>query len=362
MLVLKQAPTQIITKNFCFSSLLAEPQTACISWNRHESAGPLFSKGLLYIGGSDGQLHVLQANSKQTQKHILLPGELKAKPTLSGSSLLVGTDQGNLVSLNAQTLEQNWLQKLDAELTNPIIVSDNRVYALSGLSTLYALDLSSGDMIWEQKRPLAAGLGLKTQSNPLILKDKLVIGNASGKLEFRSLTDGNLLFDVNLADPKKAFPNVATDPILVAPKQIAAAAFNLGVAVLDSHTGVISWTLPLPNITRLLATKSLLIAAGPQKITAIDLSTHKITWEFAYTKGSPNHLVAQNNLLYFGSDQDALYVLDLKTGKPLQTLGSGLGFAADFDFSSDNTLWALSTAGYLYEYGRKDNPSCCGFN
>src|SRR3989338_509692 len=80
MLVLKQAPTQIITKNFCFSSLLAEPQTACISWNRHESAGPLFSKGLLYIGGSDGQLHVLQANSKQTQKHILLPGELKTKP------------------------------------------------------------------------------------------------------------------------------------------------------------------------------------------------------------------------------------------------------------------------------------------
>ena len=170
MLVLKQAPVPIILKKFCFSSLLAEPETGCISWNRHESAGPLFSDGLIYVGGSDAQLHVILASNKQTQKRVSLPAALHAKPTIQGSQLLLGTNQGHVVSLNTKTWKQNWLQKLDAELLNPILVSRQRVYALSGLSTLYALDSHSGQIIWKQKRFLETGLGLQAQSNPLILE------------------------------------------------------------------------------------------------------------------------------------------------------------------------------------------------
>lgn len=363
MLVLNRVPKQIVVKNFCLSSLLAEPETGCMSWNRYESAGPLFSNGVLYIGGSDGYLHMVSADTQQIQKRILLPGNLKTKPTLSHQNLLLGTDQGHLISFDTQTWEQNWIQKLDAELPNPVLVSEQRVYVLSGLSTLYALDLNSGEIIWEQKRFLNVGLGLKSQSNPLILGDKLVIGNPSGKIDFLRLSDGALLFDVNIADPKKPFPNVATDPVQINQNSIAAASFNQSLAVLDSATGVILWTLPLMNITRLLVVGDLLIAAAPKEITGIDINTHKIVWRFAYTKGSPNRLMAQGGLLYFGSDLDALYVLDVQTGKPLQILGSaGYGFAGDFDFSAQHTLFALSTAGYLYHYGRKNNSSCCGFN
>jgi outer membrane protein assembly factor BamB len=172
-----------------------------------------------------------------------------------------------------------------------------------------------------------------------------------------------LLFDVALGDTKKPFPNIATDPILVGKDKIAASGFNQGLAILDANTGIILWNIPnLPNITRLVSNNQLLVAAGPKELNAIDLNTQKTVWKFFYTKGSPNQLLIKNGLLYFGSDQDALYVLNLKTGKPLQILGSGLGFAADFDFSSDHTLFALSTAGYLYQYGRKNNSSCCGIN
>lgn len=362
MLVLKQAPSQVVIKKFCLSSILAEPETGCISWNRYENAGPLLSGDLIYVGGSDGYLHVISVPTKQTQKRILLPGNLRTKPTLIGTTLLLGTNQGYLLSFNTQTWEQNWSQKLDSELPNPVLVSNNRIYALSGLSTLYALDLNSGDLIWEQKRPLNPGLGLKSQSNPLILGDKLVTGNPSGKVDFMRLSDGTLLFDVNIGDTKKQFPDVTTDPVPLGPDKIAVASYNQGLAVLDSNTGVILWTLPILNITQLVVTDSLLIAAGPKEVVAIDLATQKTTWKFTYTKGIPNRLIAQNSSLYFGSDQDALYVLDLKTGRPMQILGSGLGFAADFDFSTDHTLFAFSTAGYLYEYGRKNNSSCCGFN
>ncbi len=360
--MLKKAPTKIIAPNYCLSSLFSEPEIGCISWNRYENAGPVTHQGHIYIGGTDGKLHVISQDTGLTQKRIALPGKLRSQPTLAGDSLLLGTDQGYVVSLNTHTWEQNWQQKLDAELPNPLLVSGDQVYLVSGLATLYALHLDTGDISWEQKRPFSAGLGLKALSNPLMMGDKLVVGNPSGKLEFRRLSDGDLLFDVAVGDPKKSFPNVATDATLLPNHQIAVAGFNQGLAILEASTGEISWTLALPNITRLIATDKLLIAAGPKELTAIDLNTQKITWRFSYLKGTPNRLIAKNSLLYFGSDQDALYVLDIHTGRPHQILGSGLGFAGDFDFSSEHTLFALSTAGYLYQYGRKNNSSCCGFN
>lgn len=362
LLALKTAPSPVIVKNYCLSSFFSEPETGCISWNRYETAGPLLNQDQIYIGGSDGRLHVVSLKTGLTQKRITLPGKLKSQPTLFGKMLLLGTDQGYLISLNTETWKQNWQQKLDAELPNPVLVSNEQIFVLSGLATLYSLDVHTGDILWEQKRPMSVGLGLKTQSNPLILGDKLVVGNPSGKLDFMRLSDGFLLFDVLIGDAKKSFPNIATDPVLVGQNKIAVAGFNQGLAILDSVTGVIVWTLALPNITRLVTADNLLIAAGPKELTAVDISTQKIAWRFKYTKGAPNRLITKNGLLYFGSDQDALYVLELKTGKPLQVLGSGLGFAGDFDFSSDHTLYALSTAGYLYQYGRKNNSSCCGFN
>lgn len=362
LLALKSAPSPVIVKNYCLSSLFSEPETGCLGWNRYESASPLLNQTEIYVGGSDARLHVLSAATGLVQKRITLPGKLKSKPTLAGNALLVGTDQGHLLSFNTQTWEQNWQQKLDSELPGSILVSGNQVYVVTGLATLYALDLQTGDILWDQRRPLSAGLGLKTLPNPLILGDKLVIGNPSGKLDFIRLSDGVLLFDVAIGDSKKPFPNIATDPILIDQNKIAVASFNQGLAVLDTM-GVILWTVPnLPNVTQLLIDGQLLIAAGPKQVTAIDINSRETTWRFAYTKGSPNKLIAKNGFLYFGSDQDALYVLNLKTGKPLQILGSALGFAGDFDFSSDDTLFALSTAGYLYQYGRKTNPSCCGFN
>jgi outer membrane protein assembly factor BamB len=349
-------------KNYCLSSFFSEPETGCISWNRYESAGPLLNENEIYIGGSDNKLHILSASTGLIQKRISLPGKLKSKPTLIGNTLLLGTDQGYLISFNTETWEPNWQQKLDAELPNSVLIAGDQVYVVSGLATLYALDLKTGDIIWEQTRPLSVGLGLKTLSNPLILNDQLIIGNPSGKLDFIRLADGELLFDIQIGDAKKPFPNVATDPILLDNDQIAVAGFNQGLAVLDTQ-GVILWTVPhLSNVTQLAFDGQLLIAAAPGQVTAIHLQTQKKAWSFKYTKGSPNKLIVKNGYVYFGSDQDALYVLDLKTGKPLQILGSGLGFAADFDFSSDDALFALSTAGYLYHYGRKTNPSCCGFN
>lgn len=362
-LVLKQSPKSVIRANYCLSSLISEPETGCISWNRNETAGPLYDseQGKVYVGGSDQQLHVLSDVSLKKIKTLSLPGKLNSQAILASNSLLLGTNQGHVLSLNRDTLEQSWQQKLDAEIPNSLVYSNDRLYAVTGLGTLVALESDSGNVVWEQKRPLGSNLGLNAFSNPLILENKIVIGNASGKVEFFRTDDGVLLFDINIADNKKSFPNVATTPVLINNNLIAAASFNQGIAVFD-NTGVISWTLALPGVTQLLAADSLLIAAGPKQVTAIDISTHQIKWRFSFLKGSPNKLISKNGLLYSASDRDGLYVLDLKTGKPQQILGSGLGFAGNFDFSSDSTLFAFSTAGYLYAYGRKNNSSCCGFN
>ncbi|MES2504118.1 MAG: PQQ-binding-like beta-propeller repeat protein [Myxococcota bacterium] len=355
ILALEQAPKQIVAKNYCVSSLFAEPDTGCISWNRHETAGPLLDekRQVLYIGGSDGYLHIVSPISGKVLKRIALPGSLLTTPTLLEDILLVGTNQGSVIKFDIDTWNPVWQQKLGSELTNPIVTNGNKAYVVSGVGTLHALDLETGELLWE-KRHTANTLGLSMKSNPLIAGDKLVLGSDSGKLEFLDLASGAALFSLNLGDTKKPYPGIVADPVAIGSNQIAVASFNQGVFALDATTGAIRWSVPhLPNITRLALSDKSLIAAGPRYVYAIDLASQKILWKFDFKKGSPNRLIVKNGAVYLGSDSAALYVLNAASGRPLSNLGSGLGFAADFDFSSDATLFAVSTAGYLYKYGRK---------
>ena len=54
----------------------------------------------------------------------------------------------------------------------------------------------------------------------------------------------------------------------------------------------------------------------------------------------------QGGRVHVASDRSSLFVLDLFSGRPLQYVGSGLGFAADLELHQD-MLFAMTSAGDL---------------
>ena len=357
-LLLQSAPQKIVSKSFCPASLFSEPDTGCISWNRYEKAGPLVDskRNTIYVGGSDSNLHLISLKTGKIIKQFKLPGSLQSKPAQFEDSLIFGTNQGYLLRWDLNKKATQWERKLDTEITTEVVISPPHLFVVTGAGTLHALDLYSGSTIWEHRDPISQ-MGISKKSNPLVFKDKVIFGTSSGKLQYLQKSDGKLLFKVSLSDTAKPFPEIVTDPIMISDHEIAASSFNRGISILEADSGTILWSIDMPNISRLATDNKYLFAGSTQMLSAIDLKTQQIAWTFSFKQGAPNRLIVRDQKIYFGSDQDALFVLDAQSGKPLQTLGTlGEGFAADFDFSEEGALFALSTKGYLYRYGQKKNP------
>ncbi|MBH1989287.1 MAG: PQQ-like beta-propeller repeat protein [Myxococcaceae bacterium] len=352
-LSLKGLPVPIVQNNYCLSSLFSEPESGCTPWNRLEKGAPIFDAktNRVLVGGSDRSFYALDASLLMKQHQISLPSPASKQPLLQNGSIWIGTTQGEILKLNASNFETQWQSQLDAELGGALVADSDHLYALSGLATLCAFDLNTGDEIWSQKRSFSTGLSLKALSSPILLGDHLVVGSPSGKLEFYHRTDGLLAFDVQLGDPQKAFSDVATTPLALPDGNLAAAAFNRGISIV-SPQGVILSNYEILEITHLAYANGILVAAGPKKVWGLDLSAQKIRWSFRFKKGNPTSVVIRDHSVFFASDQGALFVNHLRTGKPLQNIGSSYGYSSAFDFGSNGTLYTLSNAGYLFAYGR----------
>ncbi len=348
----------VITNGACLSSVLGDPKQAdnCLAWTRHETASPLFdaARNVIYIGGSDGLLHVISARDGSLKKKIRLPeGNLHAKPVLSENHLFFGTSAGDIIKMDVDTGLVSWKLKVDAEVENQIVLHGSTLFFVTGLSTIYAVDAHTGTIQWNQKRPLPSHIFIGTQSNPLLISLKennekliLVCGHASGRVDFYEATTGKPIFNVMVGDLAFEFPDVVATPVFDH-SSIIVASFNRGVISLDPKTGEIRWRLTSTEKTKLAMAEGLIFAAGNKSVVAINAQDGKPVWRFTFDKGAPTDMTVKNGFLYFGSDHNALYVLRAKTGRPMQYIGSVQGFAGEFDFSS-NQLFAMSTAGYLY--------------
>mgnify|MGYP001204370359 FL=1 len=69
-------------------------------------------------------------------------------------------------------------------------------------------------------------------------------------------------------------------------------------------------------------------------------------WRTTFKKGVPGRLKIQGGRIHFPIDLDRVQILSLKTGQPLQAVGSGLGVSADIDLNND-LLFYLSNSGHL---------------
>ncbi len=360
VLVLQQAPVQVVRRDYCPGSMCSEPDSGCKSWNPYETAGPLFDaeRDVVYVGGADGFLHVISSKSRKLEQNYALPGNLVSTPVLRQNYLYFGTDQGYLVCFDLAEKQIKWEHKIGAEVLSSPVFDSSFGYVVTVSAVLNAFAPETGEVVWQKTSSLSK-LPLGKPSTPFVAGDKLIWGTGFGQLEFLSLSDGSKLFDVSLGDSKRPFPEIISPPVSLAGGKIAVAAFNQGIFVLDPKGGVIEWSLQsVTQATQLASRDNILVAAGPGFVVGIDLLARQRMWGFKFQKGSPNQLTIREGRVYLGSDLNGLYVLNLQTGEPLQILGvRGGGFAANFDFSSETTLFALSTRGYLYSYGRTQTSS-----
>ncbi len=346
---------QVVQGYPCFLSAFLPPSDNehCISWTRRETAGPAFhpETGVVVVGGSDKMLHALDAHDGSLMWRVPTPGAVVSQPTLFDDGVFFGTDDGHVVRADVTSGRTRWDVVVDAEVDEPPVIDDDLVLVVTGADTLYALQRKTGEAAWSYKHPLPQGITLRGQSKPLVTvvptsdgpKRRVFVGHASGRLTILDRDTGTVVDELNISGDAP-FGDLDADPF-VQNGHLVVASNTRGVLALDLQSGAELWRQPETGIVRLArGGNHMIVAAGAKKVLGLDARSGAIRWRFTFDRGAPTRIVVKGGRAHVGSDRGSLYILDLFSGRPLQYVGSGVGFAAD-PFLWNDMLFATTTAG-----------------
>lgn len=133
-----------------FPAMRTEPK---IKWRKQFNASltfgtPLVADGVIYTGGSDGEIYALNA---QTGDLLWSGGDFEATETATAISgdVLIGGGQNNTVkALNRSNGDVLWTFHAGTFVFAPPVIVDDVVY-IATYEKLYALSLDTGKQIWD---------------------------------------------------------------------------------------------------------------------------------------------------------------------------------------------------------------------
>lgn len=115
--------------------------------------------------------------------------------------IVIGTIQGNAISLNAKTGSTNWIERLSSEVLAVSPSQNNRVAFRTVDGKFHGLALSTGELVWQrsQRPPSLTHLGA---SVPVIVEDNVISGFDNGKIIAYNMISGQPQWEVTLALPR----------------------------------------------------------------------------------------------------------------------------------------------------------------
>jgi len=165
---------------------------------------PAVSGGSVYIGFfnafsiTESKLYSLNADTGSKEgEPIDNAAPLVSSPTVDSGSIYVGSNDGNLYSVDANTGSNRWRFSTSQEVQTSPLVDGDTVYAGSRNGNLYAVDASDGNERWSFGTGAAIG-----QSSPVAASGTVYVGSEDGNLyaveqssgneEWRFSTDGSI--------------------------------------------------------------------------------------------------------------------------------------------------------------------------
>ena len=169
----------------------------------HPATAPISAGGLIFVGGEDGQLRAIDADTGDLRWQFYTPSPIKAPPTISDGRAFVGSGDGYVYALEAATGRQLWRFRAAPierrvmiygslnstwPVNSGIVVQDGTAYFAAGIidydgTYVYALDAKSGKIKWQNNSSghLNAELrkGVSAQGNMVVMDEHLLLAGGN---------------------------------------------------------------------------------------------------------------------------------------------------------------------------------------
>ena len=164
---------------------------------------PLIYKDYLFSGHNDGFMTAYDIKNGREVWRTQDNGGYHAAPVIFDDYLIYGTVQGRVYARHYKTGELKYAVDLDNAVETQGTVHNGRIFFQTRNHKIFALDVSTGKILWGHKRSVPFLTTLQRASRPVVYRNKLYVGFADGYVVSFGIEDGVLLWEQKIAAGNK---------------------------------------------------------------------------------------------------------------------------------------------------------------
>lgn len=272
--------------------------------------------------------------------------------------VFVPTEGGVLHALRASTGKLLWRAEVQGALSQPVVLADDAVYAVTDSDVVVAFERTGGEALWRYRRDTPEAFFVSQHAGLLLHGRRLLAAFTEGVVVSLDPADGSVEWERDTTldleagpDGPPRFADVDTTPLLVE-GVLYVASFAGGLYALELESGsVLHRDREMTGVTAIAEATSrvLILSSGDRGIVAYDRVARRPLWERAASRGGPTQATVADGLVLFGETGGGFVTLALSSGRELGRFEAGHGFSAAATVAAGRG-YVLSNGGSLIAF------------
>jgi len=315
----------------------------------------------VYFGSSRGVFYSLNKNTGKVSWTFKPGHAINSSAAVHNGSVFFSDNKQSLYSLNAATGKLNWKTDLgiaksydwafDYTYSSPAIVN-GQILIGSKDGCIYNINEATGKVKWKFKTEGIVRSSPAVAGNVVYAGDTegnfYAVGLSSGQQKWRFEIEGHTMQNEKFSFDRRA---IIASPVVTGDKVIIGGRDGF-LYCLDKNTGKRLWRVDheVSWIISAVAVKDNIVVTGTSDghfVQAVDLNTGGQIWKYHTVNVVWSSPIIDDDKVYIGSHEGAVYCLDLKTGRKLTSFQTG-GIVFSSPVIDGHLLYVGSDDGYLY--------------
>ncbi|HXM22461.1 MAG TPA: PQQ-binding-like beta-propeller repeat protein [Terriglobales bacterium] len=309
------------------------------SWNADGLeliSSPAVVNGILYVGSLDGNLYALNAQTGTAVWNYRTGNAVLSSPAVVNDVVYVGSFDDNVYALNAHTGAKLWSYRTGYFVAAPPTVVDGVVYVGSADGNFYALNAKTGDKLWSYTTGFV-------NSAAAVANGVVYIGSfdSAGNLYALDAKTGDTLWSYPAGGVSRSSPAVANGVVYIG-------SYDSNVYALNASTGILLWSYATRDRVQsspAVADGVIYVSSDDGTLYALNGRTGVKLWSHLYQGGGPTSPVVANGLVYSATFGGEVFVLNTRTGRDL------------WNYNFGETVWSSPAVVNGVLYVGKSYPS-----
>lgn len=281
-------------------------------------AGLAFRGGSVFVGSDDGKVRALQAETGEVLWETATGGPVRARPTPAREGLLVHSDDGVLYALDPESGAVRWQSRVEEAPVERVAVGapesrydhygssavseGGTVYVGSHEGALHALDAATGARRWTFE------VGDAVTSTPALSGGRVFIGSFDGNVYAVDATTGQELWRYGTGGGVPSSPAVAGEVVIVGSR-------SYDLVALDAALGRPVWTRYvwyswIESSATVRDGNVYVGSSDAQALHALDAVTGELGWRFDLGGSGWGQPAVTEEAVYLGAVGVADYLVD----------------------------------------------------